>query len=101
MKPFGGEGYKSFVLVAGEASGDLLGANLITELKTRFPDARFAGIGGPRMRDAGMEIWHPLDRLSVMGLVEVLKHLPALLALIEGSHPSGRYRARDLAEVAA
>ena len=81
VKPFGGEGCKSFVLVAGEASGDLLGANLIAELKTRFPDARFAGIGGPRMRDAGMEIWHPLDRLSVMGLVEVLKHLPSLLAL--------------------
>ena len=70
-----------FVLVAGEASGDLLGADLISGLKARFPDASFVGIGGPRMRDAGMEIWHPLDRLSVMGLVEVIKHLPSLLAL--------------------
>src|SRR5215831_2385477 len=70
-----------FVLVAGEASGDLLGANLIDGLRARFPDARFAGVGGPRMAAAGMEIWHPAERLSVMGLVEVLKHLPGLLAL--------------------
>jgi lipid-A-disaccharide synthase len=70
-----------FILVAGEASGDLLGADLIAGLKQRFPDARFAGIGGPRMREVGMEIWHPLECLSVMGLVEVLKHLPSLLAL--------------------
>src|SRR5215831_1656452 len=70
-----------FVLVAGEASGDLLGANLIEDLRTHFPDARFAGVGGPRMAAAGMEIWHPAERLSVMGLVEVLKHLPGLLAL--------------------
>jgi len=70
-----------FILVAGEASGDLLGADLIAGLKVHFPNARIQGIGGPRMRDAGMEIWHPLDRLSVMGLVEVLKHLPSLLAL--------------------
>ncbi len=69
------------VLVAGEASGDLLGADLIAGLKTRFPDAHFAGIGGPRMRDAGMQLWHPAERLSIMGLVEVLRHLPALLAL--------------------
>jgi lipid-A-disaccharide synthase len=70
-----------FVLVAGEASGDLLGANLIEGLRRRFPDARFAGVGGPRMAAMGMEIWHPAERLSVMGLVEVLKHLPGLLAL--------------------
>ncbi|MFT3790081.1 MAG: lipid-A-disaccharide synthase [Rudaea sp.] len=70
-----------FILVAGEASGDLLGADLIAGLKQLFPNARFAGIGGARMREAGMEIWHPLERLSVMGLVEVLKHLPSLLAL--------------------
>ena len=70
-----------FVLVAGEASGDLLGADLIAGLKARFPNACFAGIGGARMREAGMQIWQPMERLSVMGLVEVLKHLPSLLAL--------------------
>ena len=70
-----------FVLVAGEASGDLLGADLIAGLKARFPSACFAGIGGARMREAGMQIWQPMERLSVMGLVEVLKHLPSLLAL--------------------
>jgi len=70
-----------FVLVAGEASGDLLGAELIGGLRARFPGARFAGIGGPQMAVAGMEIWHPAEKLSVMGLVEVLRHLPALLAI--------------------
>jgi len=70
-----------FVVVAGEASGDLLGADLIAGLKARFPNASFAGIGGARMREAGMEIWQPMERLAVMGLVEVLKHLPSLLAL--------------------
>jgi lipid-A-disaccharide synthase len=70
-----------FVLVAGEASGDLLGADLISGLRQRFPQAHFAGIGGPRMAVAGMEIWHPAAKLSVMGLVEVLRHLPGLLAI--------------------
>jgi len=58
-----------FVLVAGEASGDLLGADLIAGLRRRFPDARFAGVGGPLMAAAGMAIWHAAERLSMMGLV--------------------------------
>ncbi|MGN6518791.1 MAG: lipid-A-disaccharide synthase [Dokdonella sp.] len=72
---------RRFVLVAGEASGDLLGAGLVDALRERFPDAEFAGIGGRRMVAAGLDAWHPLERLSVMGLVEVLRHLPGLLAI--------------------
>src|SRR5438552_2398314 len=70
-----------FILVAGEASGDLLGADLIAGLRERFPNASFAGIGGPRMIAAGMQAWYPAEKLSVMGIVEVLKHLPELLAI--------------------
>ena len=72
---------RHFVLVAGESSGDQLGARLIASLRARFPDAGFAGVGGPQMAAAGMEVWYPAERLSVMGLVEVLRHLPGLLAL--------------------
>jgi len=68
-------------LVAGEASGDLLGADLVNALKLRFPDAEFAGVGGPRLREAGMATWRDCSELAVMGLVEVLRHLPRLLRL--------------------
>ncbi len=68
-------------LVAGEASGDLLGAGLIEALKRRFPDAEFAGVAGPKMRAAGMQAWEDSEALSVMGLAEVLRHLPRLLRL--------------------
>ena len=68
-------------LVAGEASGDLLGAGLIAELRKRHPEAQFAGIGGDAMRGAGMDTWFDASELAVMGLSEVLKHLPRLLRL--------------------
>jgi len=68
-------------LVAGEASGDLLGAGLIEQLRARHPHAVFAGVGGDAMRSAGMETWHDASELAVMGLSEVLRHLPRLLTL--------------------
>ncbi len=70
-----------FALVAGEASGDLLAAGLVRELAARFPGAQFAGIGGPQLRAAGMDTWHDCSELAVMGLAEVLRHLPRLLRL--------------------
>lgn len=69
------------VIVAGEASGDLLGADLIHGLRERHPDARFSGIGGPAMIAAGLEAWYPAEALAVMGLAEVVRHLPRLLAI--------------------
>ena len=68
-------------MVAGEASGDLLGAGLIAALRERFPDAEFAGVGGDAMRAAGMATWFDASELAVMGLAEVLSHLPRLLRL--------------------
>jgi lipid-A-disaccharide synthase len=68
-------------IVCGEASGDILGADLIQALKTYWPDAQFEGIGGPRMIEQGFESHFPMDRLSVMGLIEPLKRLPELLSI--------------------
>jgi lipid-A-disaccharide synthase len=68
-------------LVAGEASGDQLGAALIAALRARRPDVQCFGVAGPRMRAQGCEAWAPADELAVMGLAEVLRHLPRLLGL--------------------
>jgi lipid-A-disaccharide synthase len=68
-------------LAAGEASGDNLGAALIGALREHVPDAHFFGIAGERMREAGCEAWHRSEELSVMGLAEVLPHLPRLLRM--------------------
>lgn len=69
------------VLVAGEASGDNLAAKLIESLRERLPDARFAGIAGPRMIAAGCEAWERAESLAVMGLFEIIPHLPRLLRI--------------------
>jgi lipid-A-disaccharide synthase len=68
-------------LCAGETSGDQLGAGLVEALRERFPDAEFSGIGGDAMRAAGVETWFDASELAVMGLAEVLAHLPRLLRL--------------------
>jgi lipid-A-disaccharide synthase len=68
-------------LVAGETSGDTLGAALIEALERKFPGAEFAGVAGPKMRAAGCTAWHDIESLSVMGLTEVLAHLPRLWRL--------------------
>lgn len=68
-------------LVAGEASGDLLGAGLIRAIKARIPNATFEGVAGPAMIDAGCECWAESEQLAVFGLLEPLVHLPRLLRL--------------------
>ena len=68
-------------LVAGEASGDLLGAGLIRAIRNRIPDARFEGVPGPLMKAEGCAVLDDSETLAVMGLVEPLKVLPRLLKL--------------------
>jgi len=68
-------------LVAGETSGDTLGAALIDALRRQYPAAEFAGVAGPKMKAAGCAAWHDIDELAVMGLTEVLTHLPRLMRL--------------------
>ncbi|MDH3987117.1 MAG: lipid-A-disaccharide synthase [Gammaproteobacteria bacterium] len=68
-------------IVAGEASGDNIAAALIQAIRQREPHAVFEGVAGPRMKEAGCFSLYPMEKLSVMGLVEVLKHLPELFAM--------------------
>lgn len=68
-------------LVAGELSGDILGAGLMQELKARDIEIDAFGVGGPRMLDQGMQSWWKAEDIAVMGLIEIVRHLPRLLKL--------------------
>jgi lipid-A-disaccharide synthase len=69
-------------LLAGEASGDTLGADLIHSLRKLAPDTRFFGVAGPKMQAAGCEVWEPAESFAVMGLFDVLRDLPRLAKLL-------------------
>ena len=68
-------------IVAGEASGDLLGSHLVSALRARLPQAEFIGIGGPKMIAAGVHSFFPMEKLAVRGYVEAIKSLPRILAI--------------------
>ena len=71
-----------FFLIAGEPSGDIHGANLITEIRKNEPNSSFMGLGGDKMEAAGMKLIHHINILSVMGFLEVLKYLPRFLKIM-------------------
>ncbi|MEO5811492.1 MAG: lipid-A-disaccharide synthase [Rhodanobacter sp.] len=82
-------------ILAGEDSGDQLGADLIAALRRLYPDAQFVGIGGTRMQAQGFISWYDIGELSLFGFTEVLSHLPRLLRLrrallkrLLGAHPT-------------
>lgn len=83
---------KTIAIVAGEASGDLLGSMLMTAIREAGPDVRFIGIGGPKMQAVGMNVLFPLEKLAVNGYLEVLRHYRELVGIRRS------LRARFLAE---
>lgn len=73
--------FKKIAIIAGEASGDILGSRLIHHLKKQLPDVQFEGIGGKEMQQAGCHCLYPMEHLAVMGFAEVLSRLPSLLRI--------------------
>ncbi len=72
---------KTIAIVAGEASGDLLGSMLMAAIRQSRPDVRFIGIGGPKMQAVGMDVLFPLEKLAVNGYLEVLRHYRELVGI--------------------
>src|SRR5574340_1658740 len=68
-------------IVAGEASGDLLGSHLVHALRERLGDVEFIGIGGPKMQAAGVDSLFPMEKLAVRGYVEVLRHYREIVGI--------------------
>ncbi|MDD4964678.1 MAG: lipid-A-disaccharide synthase [Gallionella sp.] len=68
-------------IVAGEASGDLLGSHLMAALKQVRPDIEFVGIGGAKMQSVGMNVLFPMEKLAVRGYVEVLRHYREIVGI--------------------
>jgi lipid-A-disaccharide synthase len=72
---------KTIAIVAGEASGDLLGSMLMTAIKDAAPNVRFIGIGGPKMQAIGMDVLFPMEKLAVRGYVEVIRHYREIVGI--------------------
>lgn len=83
-------------VIAGEASGDILGSRVLAALRVKHPDLQVEGIGGPLMTEQGLDSLFPMDRLSVMGLVEPLKRLPELLRIRRAVYQHFRDNPPDL-----
>jgi lipid-A-disaccharide synthase len=71
------------LIIAGENSGDKYGAGLVRAFKSVRPEVTFFGIGGPGLAETGLERLHPMDALSMVGLVEVVARLPRLLSILK------------------
>ncbi|MCC9622997.1 lipid-A-disaccharide synthase [Thalassospira sp. MA62] len=84
------------MLVAGEASGDQLGGRLMAAIKAQAPDVQFIGVGGPRMEGEGLQSLFPMNEMSVMGLAEVLPHIPHLLKRISQTAQYARDQKPDV-----
>ena len=87
---------RKIFLIAGEPSGDLLGARLMAALTARSPDVTFCGVGGPEMTRQGLTPLFPMSDLTVMGITEVLPHLPVLIRRITQTAQAIRREKPDL-----
>ena len=78
-----GQPQKHFIIVAGEASGDVHAAHLVDELKKLDSSLTFSGVGGPRLRSSGVELYKDISSLAVVGFVEVIRHYKAIRGIFD------------------